>query len=183
MPGTPFVYYGDEIGMRQLEGLPKTEGSYGGRAGDRTPMQWTAGLNKGFSVAGPERLHRAVDPAPDAPNVAAQEEDASSLLNKVKALVRLHNTEPALAAYAEFVPVYVEKGAYPFAYVRANGRQRLLVALNPAARQVSASFALGYSSRKPLLVAGSGSAVMGTQGVTVTLGPASYAVFRVDEKP
>ena len=122
MPGTPFVYYGDEIGMRQLDGLPKTEGSYGGRAGDRTPMQWTAGLNKGFSVAGPERLHRAVDPAPDAPNVAAQAEDPASLLNKVKALVRLHNTEPALAAYAEFVPVYAEKGRLPLR-VREGERQ------------------------------------------------------------
>ena len=182
MPGTPFVYYGDEIGMRQLDGLPKTEGSYGGRAGDRTPMQWTAGLNKGFSVAGPERLYRAVDPAPDAPNVATEERDPASLLNKVKALVRLHNTEPALAAYAEFVPVFAEKGSYPFAYVRAKGKQRLLVVLNPAARQVKASFALGYGSRKPLLLAGNGDAVIGTQGVTVTLGPASYAVFRVDEK-
>jgi len=40
MPGTPFIYYGDEIGMKQLYGLPYTEGSYMGRAGDRTPMQW-----------------------------------------------------------------------------------------------------------------------------------------------
>jgi hypothetical protein len=182
MPGTPFVYYGDEIGMRQLDGLPKTEGSYGGRAGDRTPMQWTAGLNKGFSVASPERLYRAVDPAPDAPNVASQERDPASLLHKVKALVRLHNEEPALAAYAEFVPLSTKKGSYPFAYVRAKGKDRLLVVLNPAAREVRASFTLGYSSRKPLLLAGSGSAVVGTEGVTVTLGPASYAVFRVDEK-
>jgi len=48
LPGTPFIYYGDEIGMRQLEGLPHIEGSYMGRAGDRTPMQWTHGMNKGF---------------------------------------------------------------------------------------------------------------------------------------
>jgi len=181
MPGTPFVYYGDEIGMRQLEGLPHTEGSYGGRAGDRTPMQWTPGINKGFSVASPERLYRAVDSAPDAPSVAAQERDPESLLSEVKALIRLHGEEPALAAYAEFVPVYAKTRTYPFAYVRANGHDRLLVVLNPAGREVSATFALGYRSRKPVPLSGSGSATTRGADTTVTLGPASYAVFRVDE--
>ena len=61
MPGIPFIYYGDEIGMKQLYNLPFTEGSYMGRAGDRTPMQWNNTINKGFSVADPEKLYRAVD--------------------------------------------------------------------------------------------------------------------------
>jgi maltose alpha-D-glucosyltransferase/alpha-amylase len=39
MPGIPFIYYGDEIGMKQLEDLPHIEGSYMGRAGDRSPME------------------------------------------------------------------------------------------------------------------------------------------------
>jgi glycosidase len=180
MPGTPFIYYGDEIGMRQLYDLPKTEGSYGGRAGDRTPMQWSPGINKGFSIASPERLYRAVDPAPDAPDVATQETDPNSLLNKVKALISLHNDEPALAAYAEFVPVYAEQEQYPFAFVRANGKDRLLVALNPAGREVSATFPLRYDSQKPVLISGSGAATLGSREVTVTLGPVAYAVFRVD---
>jgi len=180
MPGTPFVYYGEEIGMRQLDNLPHTEGSYGGRAGDRTPMQWTSGVNRGFSSASPERLYRAVDTAADAPNVAAQEKDLSSLLNKAKALIRLHNDEPALAAYAEFVPVYAQKDKYPFAFVRANGKDRLLVVLNPAGREASATFPLTYASQKPALIAGSGSATLAAQDVTVKLPGASYAVFRVN---
>jgi glycosidase len=180
MPGTPFVYYGDEIGMRQLDNLPYIEGSYSGRAGDRTPMQWTSGINRGFSIASRERLYRAVDMAADAPNVEAQEKDPSSLLNKVKALIRLHNSEPALAAYAEFVPVFAEEEKYPFAYVRANGKDRLLVVLNPAGREVSATFPLGYASQKPVLISGSGSATLGAQGVTVKLGAVSHAIFRVN---
>ena len=180
MPGTPFVYYGDEIGMRQLDNLPHIEGSYGGRAGDRTPMQWTAGVNRGFSIASPERLYRAVDTAADAPSVAMQEKEPSSLLNKVKALIRLHNDEPALAAYAEFVPVFAEKDKYPFAYVRANGKDRLLIVLNPAGREASATFPLGYASQKPVLISGSGSATLGARDVTVKLGAASHAIFRVN---
>jgi glycosidase len=181
MPGTPFVYYGDEIGMRQLDNLPMTEGSYGTRVGDRTSMQWTSGLNKGFSIASPERLHRAVDPAPNAPDVASQEKDPNSLLNKVKAMIQLHAKEPALAAYTEFTPVFAEKGKYPFAYVRANGKDRLLIVLNPAGREVSANFSLGYGSQKPVLISGSGSATLAGQDVTVKMGPVTYAVFRVNE--
>ena len=41
MPGVPFLYYGNEIGMRQLENLPQIEGCYKPRAGARTPMQWS----------------------------------------------------------------------------------------------------------------------------------------------
>ena len=50
MPGIPFIYYGNEIGMRQLaDDLPYVEGAYKPRAGARTPMQWSAGKNLGFS--------------------------------------------------------------------------------------------------------------------------------------
>jgi len=45
MPGIPFIYYGNEIGMRQLYDLPHVEGAYKPRAGARTPMQWARGKN------------------------------------------------------------------------------------------------------------------------------------------
>ena len=48
MPGAPFIYYGDEIGMRSLEGLGSKEGGIG-RTGSRTPMQWEPGPQAGFS--------------------------------------------------------------------------------------------------------------------------------------
>jgi glycosidase len=181
MPGTPFIYYGDEIGMKELEGLPHIEGSYMGRAGDRTPMQWNSGPNKGFSVAAPAKLYRAVDVSADAPDVASQERDPGSLINTVKELIALHNTEPALVAYAEFVPVHAKKDTYPFAYIRANGSERLLVAVNPAGREVTASFELNYAGQKPRLIAGSGAAVQKGNTIVLSMKPVSYAVFRVNE--
>lgn len=181
MPGAPFIYYGDEIGMKQLSGLPHIEGSYMGRAGDRTPMQWNNGRNKGFSIVAPEKLYRAVDISWDAPDVASQEKNPNSLLNKVKELIKLRSTEPALVAYAEFVPMYAEKFTYPFAYVRANGKDRLLVVVNPAKREVSASFALNYKSQEPQLISGSGTALLKGNDVSLSLKPVSYAVFRMNE--
>ncbi len=181
MPGTPFIYYGDEIGMKQLEGLPHTEGSYMGRAGDRTPMQWNNGPNKGFSVVTPEKLYRAVDLSKDAPDVVTQENDPNSLLNKVKELIKLHNTEPALLAYSEFVPVYAEKDKYPLAYVRANGEDRLLIVINPANREDTASFTINYKCKKPQLISGSGIALLKDSKVSVTMKGVTFAVFRVNE--
>ncbi len=49
-PGVPFIYYGDEIGMRYLPGLASKEGGYG-RTGSRTPMQWGDGPNADFSTS------------------------------------------------------------------------------------------------------------------------------------
>ena len=59
LPGVPFIYYGDEIGMRYFE-LPTKEGGYT-RTGTRTPMQWSEGNNKGFSTAPADKLYLPVD--------------------------------------------------------------------------------------------------------------------------
>ena len=74
LPGVPFIYYGDEIGMRYQAGMPTKEGGYT-RTGTRTPMQWAAGKNLGFSGADASLLYLPVDASPDAPTVAAQEGD------------------------------------------------------------------------------------------------------------
>ncbi|MFU8826823.1 MAG: alpha-amylase family glycosyl hydrolase, partial [Brevefilum sp.] len=92
MPGTPFIYYGDEIGMR-YQALPSKEGGYA-RTGARTPMQWAEGDNAGFSSAPSADLYLPVDPAPDRPTVVAQEADPHSLLNRVRALIRLRQGLP-----------------------------------------------------------------------------------------
>jgi glycosidase len=181
MPGIPFIYYGDEIGMKQLYNLPYTEGSYMGRAGDRTPMQWDNTVNKGFSSAGRANLYRAVDLSTDAPDVASEEKAPGSLLNRVKGLIALRNTEPALVAYAGFVPVYAEKNEYPLAYIRANGKERLLVVLNPAARDETATFTLDYKFRNPRLVAGDGVLSVKADTITVNMKGVTYAIFRINE--
>ena len=154
MPGIPFIFYGNEIGMRQLHGLPYVEGAYKPRAGGRTPMQWTSGKNLGFSSAEPEKLYLPVDPAGDAPNVQDQEKDPDSLLNRVRRLIKLKKQEKALCAYAEFVPVYACENTYPFVYARAFHDEAVLVILNPAERPEQADFMLKPLFRDHRLLAG-----------------------------
>jgi maltose alpha-D-glucosyltransferase/alpha-amylase len=154
MPGVPFIYYGNEIGMRQLDGLPQIEGAFKPRAGARTPMQWAGGRNLGFSSADPSNLYLPVDPATDAPNVAAQERDADSLLNRVRRLIALKHSEPALAAYAELVPLYAKPNACPFVYARASGDHVLLMLFNPAATPAVAQFRFPVAYRQLERLAG-----------------------------
>jgi len=179
MPGVPFIYYGNEIGMRQLENLPQIEGCYKPRAGARTPMQWTNGPNRGFSTAEASRLYLPVDPAPDAPNVADEEADPGSLLNRVRRLIRLKHTEPALAAYASFDPLYAEKDAYPFVYSRAGGGQSLLMIFNPAARAAAAEFDFPAGYRTLKLLAGKDVRVTkGERKVKIEVPGQTYAIYR-----
>lgn len=136
MPGVPFLYYGDEIGMRQVEGLASVEGGYG-RTGARTPMQWDDGVNAGFSSASGERLYISLDPGADRPTVQAQQADPHSLYREVKRLLAIRQTHRALQSWGDISFVYAEKDAYPLAYVRSSGDQKILVILNPADREVS----------------------------------------------
>ena len=126
---------------------PQVEGAYKPRNGARTPMQWSAEKNLGFSTAAPEKLYLPVDTAIDAPTVAEQETDSLSLLNRTRRLIALRHTEPALAAYAEFVPLYARDNAYPFVYARAKDKDVVLVFLNPSGAETEAEFTmpLGYS--------------------------------------
>ncbi|MDR0640100.1 MAG: hypothetical protein LBG27_14595, partial [Spirochaetaceae bacterium] len=98
MPGVPFLYYGDEIGMRYLN-LPTKEGGYF-RTGSRTPMQWNKGANLGFSDAPADALYLPVDPSPDAPTVEEAEKDPASILHTVRSLLKLRGENPDLQAAA-----------------------------------------------------------------------------------
>ena len=162
MPGVPFLYYGNEIGMKQLpNNWPQVEGAYQPRNGARTPMQWTSGKNLGFSTADAANLYLPVDPAPNAPNVEAQEKDPNSLLNKTRHLIALRHNEPALANYAEFVPIYPASNTqyqspntYPFVYARAAGKDVVLVMLNPRAAASDATFNVNVKFKSMKLLAG-----------------------------
>ncbi len=85
-PGTPIIYYGDEIGMGDNIYL-------GDRNGVRTPMQWNGDRNAGFSAASPARLYSPVIMDPvwgyEAINVEAQQGDPSSLLNWMRNMIAL----------------------------------------------------------------------------------------------
>jgi glycosidase len=135
MPGVPYIYYGDEIGMRGVEGLSSKEGGYA-RTESRTPMQWDSARNAGFSKADPAQLYLPVENDPEWRTVAGQEHDAQSLLNTVRKLVDLRKQHPALSASGKFMPVYAEPGRYPFVYLREAQNERILVVVNPCDRAV-----------------------------------------------
>ena len=85
-PGTPIIYYGDEIGMGDNIYL-------GDRNGVRTPMQWSGDRNAGFSRAIPAKLYSPVVMDPvwgyEAMNVEAQQSDPSSLLSWMRNMIAL----------------------------------------------------------------------------------------------
>lgn len=89
MPGTPIIYYGDEIGMGDNIYL-------GDRNGVRTPMQWSPDRNAGFSRADPQRLYLPpiMDPiyGYQAVNVEAQQREPASLLNWMKRLIAVRRS-------------------------------------------------------------------------------------------
>ncbi|QZY28512.1 alpha-amylase family glycosyl hydrolase [Nocardioides coralli] len=125
----PSLYYGDEIGMRYLPGMPDVEGAICNpgynRAGCRTPMQWDDTPNAGFSMAPADRLYLPVDPDPNRPTVQAQEQDPGSTLTLVRELLALRRATPALQGHAE---TRVLHDHYPLAYTRGGTH---LVVVNP----------------------------------------------------
>jgi maltose alpha-D-glucosyltransferase/alpha-amylase len=102
MPGTPIVYYGDEIGMGDNIYL-------GDRNGVRTPMQWSSDRNGGFSRVDPARIFAPVIMDPiygyEAINVEAQERSPFSLLHWMKRLIALRRQRPVFGRGSiEFIP-------------------------------------------------------------------------------
>ncbi len=95
LPGSPVIYYGDEIGMGDDIALPD-------RNGVRTPMQWDDTANAGFSTADPTRLYAPVvneppyDPAHV--NVAAQQSDPYSFYHQLRHLIAVRKAHPAFGA-------------------------------------------------------------------------------------
>ena len=100
MPGTPVLYYGDELGMGDNFYL-------GDRDGVRTPMQWSADRNGGFSRADPQRLYLPpiMDPiyGYETVNVEAQQTHASSLFNWTKRMIAVRQTHTALGQWRHYV--------------------------------------------------------------------------------
>lgn len=182
MPGPTFLYYGNEIGMQQLPtDWPQVEGAYRPRNGARTPMQWNSGKNLGFSSAASEKLYLPVDTAKNAPNVDAEEKDPGSLLNRTRKLIKLKHTEPALADYAEFVPLYAKENTYPFVYARAKDKDVVLVVLNPAGKEASAEFTLNVPYTKTAVLAGKELTINKNGNVvSLTISGRSYSIIKLE---
>lgn len=151
MPGAPFLYYGDEIGMRYVSGLTSVEGGYG-RTGSRTPMQWDDTANAGFSRAPEEKLYIRTDAEPDRPTVKSQIADSNSLYHEVKRLIAIRRSHKALQNMGEIEFVYARKNAYPFAYLRSAEDEHILVVLNPSGEEVS--FRCKYTPKEAIYTLG-----------------------------
>jgi maltose alpha-D-glucosyltransferase/alpha-amylase len=124
-PGTPVLYYGDEIGMGDNIYL-------GDRNGVRTPMQWNADRNAGFSRASPARLYSPVIMDPilgyEAVNVEAQQGDPSSLLSWMRNMIALRKLFPVFGrGTLEFLNPANRK---VLAYLRRDGEQQVLCVAN-----------------------------------------------------
>jgi len=177
MPGVPFIYYGDEIGMNYLPQTPNKEGGLLDdiqRCGSRTPMQWSKEKNAGFSTANPEELYLPIDPSESRPDVATQEENPASLLNFTRALLKLRREHPALANAADFQPLYAEKNENPFVYLRRADTERLIVSINPTGRACSVGLEEGLKL-EPLFVQDAA-----FRNGRLEMDPVSFGIFIVE---
>jgi maltose alpha-D-glucosyltransferase/alpha-amylase len=125
LPGTPIVYYGDEIGMGDNPYL-------GDRHGVRTPMQWTGDRNARFSRADPARLYSPVIMDPvysyQGLNVEAQERDGASLLQWMKNLIALRKLFPAFGSGT--MELLAPLNRKVLAYLRRHGGDAILCVAN-----------------------------------------------------
>jgi glycosidase len=174
-PTIPAIYYGDEIGMRYVPGLPDTEGSVLGpaynRAGSRTPMQWDQGPNAGFSTAASDRLYLPIDPDPGRPDVATQRADEHSLLHLVHDLIAMRRANPEFGPGASLEVLH---DGYPLAYVRGG---RFLVVVNPSGRR--AELRHGHTALADATpIHGDGVTVDAT---TITAEPFAHGIFELSQ--
>jgi len=125
LPGTPVLYYGDEIGMGDNIYL-------GDRHGVRTPMQWSADRNAGFSRANPQRLYLPVVVDPEyhyeTVNVEAQEHNPSSLLWWMRRLISLRKRFRAFGRGT--LEMLHPRNRKVIAFVREYEDERILVVAN-----------------------------------------------------
>ena len=215
----PILYYGDEIGMRSLVDMPNVEGAnHNGkeRAGARTPMQWNSGVNAGFSTCSPDDIYLPVCPewtpansypqslawkkeyacgragttAPGNITVESQDDDPNSLLNWTRSLIALRKEHGALWADSRFIPIFNAENPYPMVYLRTDGEESILVALNPTAESRKLSLSSEISAFRhetagmkgnvaPLLSTGKASYRCTSSCDNLTLGPVSGIVIRL----
>jgi alpha-glucosidase len=184
--GTPILYYGEEIGMRNngpkcredvkdpigIRGWPAEKG----RDGERTPMQWSRAANAGFTSGAPWL------PIPSDfsdHNVESESRDPESILNVYRKVLRLRHEDPALrdGSYQAINP----NDEHVLAYLRTHEDETVVVALNMSATPQRAKLDLAARARgalhlEPLLSTPQAS----THGATVSLPPFGVVVARVE---
>jgi maltose alpha-D-glucosyltransferase / alpha-amylase len=176
LPGSPIVYYGDEIGMGDNVYL-------GDRNGVRTPMQWSGGWNGGFSAADPERLAFAMISNPvygyQAVNVLAQERSTHTLLNWMRRLIRVRRSTKVFSRGT--LTLLEPPNQRVLAYVRAFEKEQVLVVNNLAGAVQAVELDLSsLAGAIPVEMFGQSLFPrIGTQPYLLTLGPHAFYWFRL----
>jgi maltose alpha-D-glucosyltransferase / alpha-amylase len=176
MPGTPIIYYGDEIGMGDNIYL-------GDRTGVRTPMQWNGGWNAGFSTADPERLYSPLISNPvygyQAINVDSQRRSAHSLLSWTKSVIQTRNQFRVFSRGSiEFLNPSNHR---VLAYVRKLGDEKVLIVnnLSSSAQAVELNLQM-YKRHIPIEMFGRNLFPrIGDLPYLLTLGPYQFYWFRL----
>ena len=139
MPGVPFMYYGDEIGMKYFPDIKSKEGGFN-RTGSRTPMQWSTEKNAGFSKCSKDMLYLPVEE--NGVNVQSQYEDKSSLLNITKTLIHLRKQSNALSSEGKIEFLNRKYNGYPLIYKRTGTDGSYLICINPTDRPEEFAYSL-----------------------------------------
>ena len=180
LPGTPVLYYGDEIGMGDNFYL-------GDRNGVRTPMQWSADKNAGFSRANPQRLYLPVVVDPqyhyEAVNVEVEQANPHSLLWWMRRVIALRKRHAAFSrGTIEFLQ---PENHRVLAFLRRFGDETLLVVANlsrfaqPAELDLSA-----FSGLTPVELFGrSPFPKIGATAWSLALGPHAFLWFSLVQEP
>jgi maltose alpha-D-glucosyltransferase/alpha-amylase len=178
LPGTPVLYYGDEIGMGDNVYL-------GDRDGVRTPMQWTGDRNAGFSRANTQRLYLPVIVDPEyhyeAVNVEAQEANPSSMLWWMKRLIALRAAHPALGR-GDFELLHPDNPKV-LGFVRGLGDDRVMIVANlsrfPQHTRIDLS---RFAGMTPVEAFGRSAfpAIDANQPYTLSFGPHAFYFFLLE---
>jgi len=185
LKGIPFIYYGDEIGMRYIPNLPNKEGSVIepgiNRAGTRTPMQWTHAANAGFSDGKVQDFYLPIDPMPNRPDVLSQEKNPHSLLNFTRKLIKLRLSSEALGNTGEFTALYAKANTYPLVYKRSTKNEEYIIVVNPSGKDVNAIFTFdGIRSLEPVIVNNIKIEIIpGKNSLQLAASKVSYGIFKV----
>jgi maltose alpha-D-glucosyltransferase/alpha-amylase len=179
LPGTPVIYYGDEIGMGDNFYL-------GDRNGVRTPMQWSADRNAGFSRTNPQRLYLPVNIDPEyhyeAVNVETQQNNPDSLLWWMKRLITLRKRFKAFGrGRLEFLQ---PENRRVLAFLRRYEDETILVVANLSRLAQHTSLELaGFAGNVPIEMFGQTEfPIIGETSYSVTLSPYAFYWFSLESK-
>jgi maltose alpha-D-glucosyltransferase/alpha-amylase len=176
MPGTPIIYYGDEIGMGDNIYL-------GDRNGVRTPMQWNGGWNSGFSGADPERLYSPLISNPvygyQAINVDAQTRSPHSLLNWMKRLIEVRKSSRVFSRGS--IEFLMPSNHRVLAYVRQLESEKILIVNNLSSSAQAVELDLrAYKGNIPIEMSGRNLFPrIGDAPYLLTMGPYESYGFRL----